>query len=63
MMIGHFSGSVFNIFMAKIGNNLSKVLLLLTITSIAIGVSILSLLFIQGTTMICFVLMIWTFSK
>lgn len=62
-MAGHFGGSVFNIFLAKIGNKLSKVLVLLTTSSLMIGGAILSLFCMSGPSFIAIILMTWAFSK
>lgn len=63
MMLGHLVGAILNISIAGVGNNLSKVLFLLTISSTGVGIAILSLLFFKGTGMICVLLMAWTLVK
>jgi hypothetical protein len=62
-MLSHFTGSVFNIIISKIGSSLRKVMFLFAMASGTIGASLLSLLFIKGTTVICLALMIWSFCK
>ena len=62
-MISHFAGSVFNIMISGIGGSLRKVLFLLAIASGTIGASLISLLLIKGTVVICLALMVWAFFK